>query len=90
MLDRRYQELAESGMHNFAAKLAVNTDEFAKSVGTITKTFRGVVEAPDPDAAIPDPENEADIHLSARQDGTPTEAQVQRSLSSTQFFLIKV
>lgn len=52
----------------------------------------GEVEQPDVGVAIPDPENEADIHLSARTDNgqAPSAEQVQRCLNRTQFLLIKV
>lgn len=64
----------------------MGTDTFARSVDD------GIVEVPDTDGLIPDPENEADIHLSARNDHgqAPSSEQVQRCLNSTQFLLIKV
>lgn len=89
---RRYQTLVDSGVGSLASKLVMGTDTFAKSVDTISGEFQGLVEAPDVDTVIPDPENEADIHLSARNDHgqAPTPEQVQRCLNSTQFLLIKV
>ena len=80
-------------MGSLAGKLVVDTDTFATSVSTITKDYRGgTLEQPEYDVAIPDPENEADIHLSARNDHgqAPSPEQVQRCLNSTQFYLIKV
>jgi hypothetical protein len=77
---------------SLAGKLAMGTDTFARFVDTITKDFQGMVEQPDSNAEIPDPESEADIHISARNDSghAPTAEQIQRCLNSTQFLLIKV
>lgn len=89
----RYHSLVSAGLHSLASKLVMDTETFSKSIDTISPDApTGFVEPLEEDAQLPDPENEADIYYSARNDtlAQATPDQIERMLSQAVFILVQV